>query len=115
MTVTPISKDSLLFSRQSGALPRFGLGIALLICLVGVSSGCKKRSPPAPEKPSAVPAPAASAAEKVVARADRPPVGPRQMVVPGRGITAIRFGATVETIERHMQAPCDVKTELREA
>jgi len=35
------------------------------------------------------------------------------MVVPGKGITAMRFGATVETIERHMQAPCDVKTETR--
>jgi len=35
------------------------------------------------------------------------------MVVPGQGITAIRFGATVETIERHMKAPCDVKSETR--
>lgn len=35
------------------------------------------------------------------------------MVVPGRGITAIRFGATKATIERHMQAPCDLETESR--
>jgi hypothetical protein len=44
---------------------------------------------------------------------ERVPVGPRQIVLPGHGITAIRFGATVETIERHMKAPCDVKTETR--
>lgn len=33
--------------------------------------------------------------------------------MPGKGITAILFGATVPTIERHMQAPCDLVTETR--
>jgi hypothetical protein len=33
--------------------------------------------------------------------------------VPGKGAGAIRFGATVATIERHMAAPCDQKTEDR--
>lgn len=35
------------------------------------------------------------------------------MVLPGEGVSATRFGATFETIERHMEAPCEVKTELR--
>lgn len=41
------------------------------------------------------------------------PVGPRLVFLPGKGVSAIRFGATVETIERHMEAPCDKKTEDR--
>jgi hypothetical protein len=32
-------------------------------------------------------------------------------ILPGQGVGPIRFGATVETIERLMEAPCDVKTE----
>jgi hypothetical protein len=40
-------------------------------------------------------------------------IGPSLIVVPGRGLGAIRFGATVETVERHMAAPCDLKTESR--
>lgn len=39
------------------------------------------------------------------------PLGPRLIVDPGKGIGAIRFGATVETVERHMDASCEIKTE----
>jgi hypothetical protein len=38
------------------------------------------------------------------------PVGPRLAVEIGKGLGPIRFGATVQTIERLMAAPCDLKT-----
>lgn len=43
----------------------------------------------------------------------RVPVGPRFAVLPGKGISAIRLGATVPTIERHMQAKCEELTATR--
>lgn len=105
---------------------RAALGVAMLFAFTGALSGCQQCSPSAAQKPSGqTPAPAASAPPRasavpsVIPQAkpaplgERIPVGPRQIVLPGHGITAIRFGATVETIERHMQAPCDVKTETR--
>jgi hypothetical protein len=39
------------------------------------------------------------------------PSGPRLGIIPGQGVGPIRLGATVATIERHMQAPCEFKTE----
>ena len=39
------------------------------------------------------------------------PVGPRLAILPGKGIGPIRFGATVATVERHMQNKCDVLTD----
>lgn len=88
------------------------LAFALLCGLTTI--GCKKDPPPPPEKPAvAVPTPAKPVPAKPAPLGERMPVGPKQVVVPGQGITAMRFGATVETLERHMQAPCDVKTESR--
>ena len=89
--------------------------LALFLGLLPLTSSCKKRSPPAPARPSASAPPAASATPIAVRGpvGSTQPVGPRQAIVPGKGITAIRFGATPETIQRHMQAPCDVKTETR--
>lgn len=104
---------------------RAALGAVLLFGVTGALSGCQQCSPSAGQKPSgqaSAPAsapPRASAVPSVTPQAkpaplgERIPVGPRQIVLPGHGITAIRFGATVETIERHMKAPCDVKTETR--
>jgi len=39
------------------------------------------------------------------------PSGPRFGIFAGQGIGPIRIGATVATIERHMEAPCELKTE----
>jgi len=39
------------------------------------------------------------------------PSGPRLAIEAGQGLGAIRFGASVATIERLMQQPCVVKTE----
>ncbi len=41
----------------------------------------------------------------------RVPVGPVLGVLAGKGLGPIRFGATLATIERHMQAPCTEKVE----
>lgn len=41
------------------------------------------------------------------------PTGPRLVTMPGKGLSAIRFGATRETIERHMKASCEIVTENR--
>ena len=38
------------------------------------------------------------------------PVGPRLAILAGQGVGAVRLGATVSTIERLMEAPCEVKT-----
>lgn len=80
-------------------------------------SGCSKKdeSKPAPAAEPA-PVPERAAAEppaRPLALGHRFPVGPRLVFVPGKGVGAIRFGATVETIERHMEGPCDQKTEER--
>jgi hypothetical protein len=38
------------------------------------------------------------------------PGGPRLAILAGKGIGPIRFGATVKTVQRHMQAKCDELT-----
>ncbi|HEY4106672.1 MAG TPA: hypothetical protein VGM44_22380 [Polyangiaceae bacterium] len=38
------------------------------------------------------------------------PSGPRLAILAGTGVGPIRFGATTETIERLMEAPCEIKT-----
>jgi hypothetical protein len=94
------------------------------LVLVGLSSVCmgcteKKDPPPAPmPAKTPAPAPAVPQEEEEKSRMQLPPghiysVGPQLIFVPGKGAGAIRFGATVETIERLMEAPCDKKTEER--
>lgn len=61
----------------------------------------KKEAPPAPQ--AAPKAPKGSAL----------PIGPRLIVVPGKGAGAIRFGANFETVKRLMGAECDFETETR--
>jgi hypothetical protein len=39
------------------------------------------------------------------------PIGPMLGIIPGKGVGPIRFGATVETVERLMQSKCAEKTE----
>lgn len=56
-------------------------------------------------------APQQTAAQREKAPVFNVPVGPSFAVEPGVGIGPIRFGATVETIQRHMEAPCTEKTE----
>lgn len=53
-------------------------------------------------------APTSSAASAPARRVERMriPVGPRFAIMPGQSVGPIRPGATVATIERHMQAKC---------
>src|SRR5690606_16792149 len=39
------------------------------------------------------------------------PSGPRLAILAGQGVGPIQVGATVKTIERHMDLPCDVLTD----
>jgi hypothetical protein len=72
---------------------------------------CDRNAPTPPGNASAAPsAPAATttAAPAAAPRVERTrvPVGPRFAIMPGQSVGPIRPGATVATIERHMQAKC---------
>ena len=95
------------------------LGLAALCGAFAAS--CRCADEPTPQgAPSAV-APAAPSASARVAYAGLPPEekkypapsGPMLAVFAGQGVGAIRFGATVATVERLMELPCQVKTETR--
>lgn len=92
----------------------FGTGsIFMVLCFATIGCSKKDEAPPAP-----APAPSATAEQKSpppvpLVKGHQYPIGPRLVFVPGKGVGAIRFGATVETIERHMEAPCDQKTPER--
>lgn len=88
------------------------LGLVLTACTCSRSD-----SATAPAKPSAsaVPAVTASAAAQLSDDLRAPsswpvPSGLRLAILAGKGVGPIRFGATVATIERLMQIPCEVKT-----
>lgn len=93
-------------------------GFVFAVCagVLGLS-GCTekdKKPPPSPKAQSEEEAPAKQEDKPAqLSLGHRFPVGPRLVFLPGKGVSAIRFGATVETIERHMEAPCDKKTEDR--
>ena len=85
------------------------LGLGLLLAL----PGCK-RSRPAPAASASATAsvvkPPPLVSQAVPPRM-RLPVGPRLAIVAGAGVGPIRIGATRETIERLMEAPCEEATE----
>jgi hypothetical protein len=61
---------------------------------------------------SSAAAPAVSVPDRLrVDRVMRIPSGPVLQIIPGQGVGAIRLGATVATIERLMDLPCEFKTE----
>ncbi|HSC86345.1 MAG TPA: hypothetical protein VLC09_03710, partial [Polyangiaceae bacterium] len=92
------------------------LGLLALACSKGESpsqgstgqpAGAASTSPAASSAaPSSAPLPAPTTASAVA-------VGPELVVVPGVGLSAIRFGATFDTLERQMTAKCEVRTETR--
>ncbi len=83
---------------------------ALFAAFLSLNS-CKSKSAVATGVPSASAVASASAASSAGApRTFQVPVGPRLAILAGTGVGPIRFGATVATIERLMEAPCDVKT-----
>lgn len=90
------------FSKSSGA-------VAVLSLALAVATGCDKKGGDAAGAPSAAAsggvAPTGSALGSYLV-----PVGPRLALLAGQGVGPIRLGATVETIERLMEAPCEEKT-----
>lgn len=57
---------------------------------------------------TASPVPVVTAESSATAQANpKRPLGPSFAVEPGQGLGPIRFGSTVETVERHMQAKCE--------
>lgn len=94
--------------------------LALVLAVAAPAWACKSpaKSDPAPAAsalasvaPSAnVPSPP-SAPAPTPTSAIRLPEGPPLAIQAGQGVGPIRIGATVATIERLMDAPCEVKTE----
>lgn len=98
---------------------RMPFAVVLTISAVS-SSGCKShavdRAAPASASASAAAALVRSAAPSAVAPVEatpantvRMPEGPVLAIQAGQGVGPIRIGATVATIERLMEAPCEVK------
>jgi hypothetical protein len=106
-------------SRPAPALWARGFIRPMACCaaLVAAVSGCSRcnDAPPAAERDGAPEAAVAVVADAARARPKfiRVPAGPRFAVLPGKGISALRLGATVPTIERHMQAKCEELTPNR--
>lgn len=96
-------------------LARVAVETAILACILA-AFGCKSTATrPSPAAPSesaltAATAPSESASAAVPNPTFQVPIGPRLAILAGEGIGPIRFGATVATIERLMEAPCDQKT-----
>lgn len=92
---------------------RVAISTALIASVLPLTA-CKSKATTAPAastSASGSAAPLASATPSAVApRTFQVPIGPRLAILAGTGIGPIRFGATVATIERLMEARCDVKT-----
>lgn len=93
-------------------LSRVALRATLLASIFSFFA-CKSPAPSASTRASSA-APSKSAPPAIAASAAKPsfevPIGPRLAILAGEGIGPIRFGATVATIERLMEAPCEIKT-----
>jgi hypothetical protein len=71
---------------------------------------CRDKSSGSASVPPASASAQAAASVKPVRTSWPIPSGPRFPILAGQGVGPIRFGATVATIERQMEAPCDLKT-----
>lgn len=110
--------------RQRGGLMARLLPLLVAAALPSCRSG-DVDAPAATPPPAASPAPAPGAAPVRDTRAPnardrkppfasapwRIPVGPNLVIAPGQGLGPVRFGATVETIERLIGEPCEEKRE----
>ncbi len=83
--------------------------------LLGACTPAPSANPSASASPSGAAAPTGSAPSAGGAASAAPIVypvasGPRLAVVAGQGVGAIRLGASLATVERLMELPCDEKT-----
>lgn len=92
-------------------------GILLILLTDMAASACKSRSKTDGVDKSArtaltgVTAPAANVGSAAPTRSYVTPAGPPFAIIPGVGLGPVRFGATVATIERLMEAKCDELTD----
>lgn len=100
-----------LISALAMGLP--ALSLAATGCGRCSSDGSAEPSPSASAAASVAPAPSAAAAARgaPVPRDVPMPSGPVLAILAGQGLGPVRFGATLATVERLMQQPCDVRTE----
>lgn len=102
--------------------------VAALLCALCLLSGCRKPTDAAPAGESAKtgesPKTDSKKAESNGAEStkleppaevqgDITPVGPELLIIPGKGVSAVRFGTNLENLQRHMGAPCDILSETR--
>jgi hypothetical protein len=82
------------------------------ITLVGLSlwfAACSREEAPSAAPPAPAPSAAPSSARAPAKKHWPLPSGPRLAILAGQGVGPIRIGATVATIQRHMELPCEVK------
>lgn len=106
--------------------------VSVLVALIAIGSvGCRKHTDAKQDAPAAtvtapststssgrlptprvVTAPGGSVAyvEGLKPELFHIPVGPRLGIIPGKGLGPLRFGATVDTVERLLEVKCSVKT-----
>lgn len=88
-----------------------------LLALTGLLAACSPQQK-APETDSASnkpsPSEIATTQQPVAPAPSLPrPVGPELIVLPGQGLSALRFGATLPTVKRHLGRSCELQTEER--
>jgi hypothetical protein len=83
----------------------------LWLCAATALLSCKGGAPES-DPPAATTAPATAPADPPPPPEGIPiPSGPMFAILRGEGIGPIRFGATVQTVERHMDLPCEIREE----
>lgn len=96
------------------ALAIFGcvsLGLTTLSCSSCQSDRSTPQGTSAVASASAAPSTPSSASPGTAPTSWPVPVGPGLAILPGKGVGSIRFGATIATIERLMEFPCEIKTD----
>ena len=95
---------------------RAGLLVSLMLAFSAI--GCKPKArptKPAPSHSATSTQPAASGSSEALAsplrRSFVTPAGPAFAILAGEGLGPVRFGATVATVERLMEAKCEELTE----
>ena len=79
---------------------------SIVFALLGSALGCSESAEHNPEAEAAPPAPSQTAPTKAPSQE-----GPLMAIVAGAGVGAIRIAANTHTIERLMEARCEIETE----
>ncbi len=114
MTSLPNHRSSF-FARPSIFRSRKSAAVSLLAVALLPLVGCSKKDEPPP------PAASVTTPKKSTPTPDLPPkpkgfgtaLGPPLVILPGKGVNAIRFGTNLENLQKHMGGPCDIVSETR--